>query len=153
MEAYSLISLLNINMLGPWHFIPAHALHGMHGMARKWRGDKKISCQDGLDCALAARSIFRSIGDRRGEGMALHGVAVAQVRAEVNEVVLQGGSGWEAAATEAVRLFQQSGYRRMEAFETVCIAQWTIGINPRKAMKLAEGVMKPLSQAIKAETP
>eukprot|EP00434_Breviolum_minutum_P022994 symbB.v1.2.020285.t1/scaffold1678.1/size106249/1 len=122
MEAYTLICLLNINM--------------------KWRGDKKISSQDGLDCALAARNIFKAIGDRRGEGLALHGVAVAQVRAEVNEVILQGGSGWESASAEAVRLFQESGQRRMEAFEKVCVAQWTMGINPRKALKLAEDVMK-----------
>lgn len=122
MEAYTLICLLNINM--------------------KWRGDKKISCQDGLDCALAARSIFKAIGDRRGEGLACHGVAVAQVRAEVNEVILHGATGWESAAAEAVRLFHDCGQRRLEAFEKVCVAQWTIGINPRKAMKLAEDVMK-----------
>ena len=116
--------------------------------------------------------------------MALHGVAVAQVRAEVNEVVLQGGTGWEAAATEAVGMpclagpspccspgealpserLQADGSLRegreestesIEAMAQVCIAQWTIGINPRKAvwwaftgcickaMKLAEEVMKP----------
>eukprot|EP00913_Durusdinium_trenchii_P001028 g946.t1 len=123
MEAYTLICLLNINMTLPqW----------------KWRGDKKISCQDGFDCAVNACSIFKAIG----EGLAMHGVAVAQVRAEVNEVVLQGATSWEAAADEAVRLFRESGQKRMEAFERVCVAQWYMGINPRKAMKLAEDVMK-----------
>ncbi|CAJ1455975.1 unnamed protein product [Effrenium voratum] len=123
MQAYTMLCLLNINM--------------------KWRGDKKISCQEGLDCATAARGIFKAIGDRRGEGLALHGMAVAQVRAEIHEVVLKDTfGGWQAAADEAVRLFQESGYTRMEAFEKVSIAQWTLGINPRKAMKLAEDAMK-----------
>ncbi|CAE7030061.1 unnamed protein product [Symbiodinium natans] len=123
MEAYTLICLLNINM--------------------KWRGDKSISCQEGLDCGLLARSIFRSIGDRRGEGLAMHGVAVAHVRADINDVVLQGATGgWPAAAAEAAKLFRDSGYLKMEAFEQVCVAQWTLGINPRKAMKLAEEAMK-----------
>jgi len=122
-QAYSLICLLNINM--------------------KWRGDKSVSCQAALDAALEARSLMKAIGDRRGEALACHGIAVSQIRAEVNGAVIRGSpGGWEAAADESVQLFREAKQHKMEAFEKVCIAQWNLGRNPRKARRLAQEAMQ-----------
>eukprot|EP00931_Biecheleriopsis_adriatica_P088418 TRINITY_DN62746_c0_g1_i1.p1 TRINITY_DN62746_c0_g1~~TRINITY_DN62746_c0_g1_i1.p1 ORF type:complete len:834 (+),score=260.19 TRINITY_DN62746_c0_g1_i1:94-2595(+) len=123
LQGYTLICLLNICV--------------------KWRGDKRTSTQEGLDYCLEARSLFKSINDKRGEAMALHGIAIAQVRADMHSLFIQGTpGGWAAASFEAAELFRESRYLKMEAFEKVCLAQWTMGANPRKAMKMAEEALR-----------
>lgn len=123
MEGHACLTLLNIHM--------------------KRRGDKLTGCQQALAWAVEARSLFRSIGDRRGEAMALHGIAVAHVRADMNGLEIRGPQGgWVAASDEAARIFAELGLRKMEAFERVCIAHWYLSTNPRKALKLAEDALK-----------
>jgi len=123
LEAYTRMCLLNIAM--------------------KWRGDKKASCQEGLDHGVAARALLKACGDKRGEALALHGIAAVNMRAAINDLVLSGfPGGWTSAAADAARLFKEARCFKMVCFEKTCIAQWTLCINPRQARQLAkEAVM------------
>ncbi|CAJ1346836.1 unnamed protein product [Effrenium voratum] len=129
MQAYTMLCLLNINM--------------------KWRGDKKISCQEGLDCATAARGIFKAIGDRRGEGLALHGMAVAQVRAEIHEVVLKDTfGGWQdektlamQSAEQAADIYKEIGEKGGETSMLQVVSQLHLELaRPDKAFQVAQEI-------------
>lgn len=124
LEAYARMCLLNIGM--------------------KSRGDRQSACQEGLDHGVAARALFKACGDKRGEALALHGIAAVHVRAEINGLVMSAGlpGGWAAAAADSARLYKEAKCPKMFCFEKVCIAQWTLGINPRQAKQLAEEAMK-----------
>lgn len=123
MEASARLALLNINI--------------------KWKGDRMASSHEGLEHGKVARTLFKSLGDKRGEALTLHGIAVIHIRAEMFGIVLAGSpGGWQASCTESARLFKECKNFKMYAFEKVCIAQWTVGTDALRARELAEEAMK-----------
>lgn len=122
LEAYARLCLLNISM--------------------KFRGDKHETCEEGMAHGIAARALFKSCGNRRGEGIALHGIALVHVKAKLRGCVIDGfPGGWEAASSEAVRLFRAIRCFKMFTFEKVCIAQWTLA-SPEEGRQLAEEALR-----------
>jgi len=123
MQGYARSCLLNISM--------------------KARGDKQVSCREGLEHGLAAKALFKACGDKAGEALALHGIAIVHVRADISNAVIPGvPGGWSAAATEAARLFKETKWFKMYVFEKVCLAQWNLSVSPQKARVLAEEALR-----------
>jgi len=106
------------------------------------RDDRKEGNSEGMATAKQALALFKQVDDRRGQGAALHGIALACVRCGLLDIPvptdLPGGAGWLGVAKEAVRTFQEAKLRKMEAFERICLAQWLIADNPRKGLRAAE---------------
>jgi len=120
----------------------AQALLVVMGCQLRRRDDRKEGNAEGMATAKQALALFKQVNDKRGQGAALHGIALACVRCGALGIPvdtdLPGGGGWIGVAKEAIRTFQEAKLRKMEAFERICLAQWLIAENPRKGLKAAE---------------
>lgn len=121
----------------------AHARLVLLNIGMKLRESVQETCQAGVEHGIAARALFKSCGNKRNEGLALHGIALIHVRATIRgDCVIRGfPGGWQAASAEAVRCFREARCFKMLAFQKVCIAQWNLGA-PEEARVMAEEAMR-----------
>eukprot|EP00931_Biecheleriopsis_adriatica_P100377 TRINITY_DN75700_c0_g1_i1.p1 TRINITY_DN75700_c0_g1~~TRINITY_DN75700_c0_g1_i1.p1 ORF type:complete len:893 (-),score=274.90 TRINITY_DN75700_c0_g1_i1:232-2757(-) len=97
----------------------AQALLELVNIVMKRRGDRLQAVEETKQLVGAAVPLLRAVGDTRGEGVAMHGLACARA--------LMGA--WEAAAAAgraALELFRKANSRHFQAFELHCIAVWLL---------------------------
>ena len=93
-----------------------------------------------LEVAEEAHEILRTVGDRVGEGKALHTIAVTlSFQNNVDEAV--------ARARELVTYWHDLGYRRLEAFQQECVSEWELARHrPEEALEAAQAALEQKAQ-------
>jgi hypothetical protein len=110
----------------------------------------KTNAQRALSMGAEALELFKEIGDKRGEAHALHGLAAALIKAKATGAAPAETArfkSWQDAAKGAADIFKDLNLKKLLAFEKICIAQWYLEENPRKALRNAEEALK-LCQSI-----
>jgi len=89
-----------------------------------------------VERATEAQEILREVGDRVGEGKAMHTIAVAlSFQNNVDEAVEK--------SRELVSYWHDLGYRRLEAFQQECVSEWELARhNPEEALEAAQAALE-----------
>ncbi|CAE8613646.1 unnamed protein product [Polarella glacialis] len=104
------------------------------------KGELLSELESAVKVASTALTQFLEVGDRNGEGKAVHTIAVA--------LFFQGNvDGAVKRAGQLVPLWRELGCRRLEALEQACVSEWELRRHqPQEALKAAQAAMDALAQ-------
>eukprot|EP00913_Durusdinium_trenchii_P032881 g30781.t1 len=120
----------------PWGTTDGGVGLGRAGSYARTKSEIPEELDRALDAASQAEELLRAVGDRVGEGKALHTIAVAlSFQNEVDEAV--------ARSRELVSYWRDLGYRRLEAFQQECVSEWELARHrPEEALEAAQAALE-----------